>query len=170
MYLGGERGRGITADQLAVYREALPFYDMLRRHAVCVDSVSGNSLIQRNISPSVSMPSIVDHGHVYVTQQQSPFSDIRNKDILISINGRLYPREQAKISVFDSSVQGGDAVWEGLRVYGGRVFKLEEHIGRLISSAQAMDFRAPPSREEIRESVFRVLIGINGSLCLPLPV
>ena len=54
-------------------------------------------------------------------------SDLRNRDILININGELLPRGQAKISVFDSAVQGGDAVWEGLRVYDGKIFQLNEH-------------------------------------------
>ena len=50
--------------------------------------------------------------------------DQRNANILIYINGNLVPRKDAKISVFDSVVQGGDAVWEGLRVYKGRIAAL----------------------------------------------
>ena len=56
--------------------------------------------------------------------------DLRNNDILVHVNGQLVPRADAKVSVFDSSVQGGDAVWEGLRVYDGKVFRLEDHLDR----------------------------------------
>ena len=81
----------------------------------------------------------------------------RNTDILISINGELFPRREAKVSVFDSVVQGGDAVWEGLRVYKGKVFHLEEHLDRLFDSAHALDFRNVPERDFIRNAIFRTL-------------
>jgi branched-chain amino acid aminotransferase group I len=83
--------------------------------------------------------------------------DPRNAAILVYVGDRLYPREEAKVSVFDSSVQGGDTVWEGLRVYQGRIFKLEEHLDRLIDSAKAMAFDHIPSKEEIKEAIFRTL-------------
>ncbi len=54
--------------------------------------------------------------------------DGRNRDILININGKLLARDEAGISPFDSGVQGGDAVWEGLRLYQGRVFRLTEDL------------------------------------------
>lgn len=57
------------------------------------------------------------------------------------VGDRLLPREMAKVSVLDSAVQGGDAVWEGLRVYDGRVFQLDQHLDRLMDSAKAMDFK-----------------------------
>ena len=71
--------------------------------------------------------------------------DPRNHDIKIHVGGELLPRSEAKVSVFDSSVQGGDAVWEGLRLYDGRIFKLTEHLDRLRSSAQALAFAEIPS-------------------------
>ncbi|UII33875.1 aminotransferase class IV [Fulvivirga ulvae] len=83
--------------------------------------------------------------------------DARNENILINIDGKLYPREEAKVSVFDSVVQGGDAVWEGLRIYDGKVFMLEEHIDRLIASAKAMAFAEIPSRESVKEEIFKTL-------------
>ncbi|TDI68621.1 MAG: aminotransferase IV [Bacteroidetes bacterium] len=83
--------------------------------------------------------------------------DPRNKDILININGDLLPRDQAKVSVFDSVVQGGDAVWEGLRVYNGRVFALEEHLERLQHSAKALDFDKIPSSKNVRLALFKTL-------------
>lgn len=83
--------------------------------------------------------------------------DERNRDILISINGRLIHRDQAGISPFDSAVQGGDAVWEGLRVYDGRIFRLTEHLDRLRSSALALAFKGFPSHAEIIEQIRRTL-------------
>jgi branched-chain amino acid aminotransferase group I len=84
--------------------------------------------------------------------------DPRNQHILININGRLYPREEAKVSVFDSTVQGGDAVWEGLRVYQGRIFMLEAHLNRLIDSAKAMDFAETPNLQTLQDEIFKTLI------------
>ena len=81
----------------------------------------------------------------------------KNRDLLININGELIHRDQAGVSPFDSAVQGGDAVWEGLRVYDGRVFKLDEHLDRLRGSAVAMGFAQIPSRDEITEQITRTL-------------
>jgi len=64
----------------------------------------------------------------------------RNRDLIVNINGALLHRDQAGVSPFDSAVQGGDAVWEGLRLYNGRIFKLNEHLDRLRSSALALAF------------------------------
>jgi len=83
--------------------------------------------------------------------------DKRNKDIKVWINGELFHRDQAKISVFDSAVQGGDAVWEGLRVYDGRIFFFEKHLNRLMESAKSMDFTNIPSVEEVKNAVFSTL-------------
>ena len=84
-------------------------------------------------------------------------SDPRNADILVSINGRLRPRAEASVSVFDSAVQGGDAVWEGLRVYDGRVAELEGHLERLQDSAKALAFADIPSSDEVRAAIFATL-------------
>ena len=83
--------------------------------------------------------------------------DQRNKDIKVFIGGKLFPREEAKVSVFDSSVQGGDAVWEGLRVYNGRIFCLDKHIERLQESAKSLLFADIPSAEYIKEAVMTTL-------------
>ncbi len=87
--------------------------------------------------------------------------DPRNAEILVHVDGQLLPRDEAKVSVFDSSVQGGDAVWEGLRVYDGRIAEFDAHIGRLLDSAKAMAFESVPKSEEIRQAVFDTL-GANG--------
>lgn len=83
--------------------------------------------------------------------------DPRNQDIVVHINGELVARNDAKISVFDSAVQGGDAVWEGLRVYRGRIAAFEDHLQRLQNSAKALAFENVPSREAVRDAVFATL-------------
>lgn len=83
--------------------------------------------------------------------------DPRNLDILVCIDGDLVPRQEAKVSVFDSVVQGGDAVWEGLRVYDGRIAALDGHLQRLQDSAKALAFDAIPPSGEIRDAIFRTL-------------
>lgn len=80
-----------------------------------------------------------------------------NKDILVNIDGELVHRDQARISPFDSAVQGGDAVWEGLRVYDGKVFKLNEHLDRLRSSALALAFAEIPTHEHITQEIKKTL-------------
>src|SRR5436189_938470 len=80
-----------------------------------------------------------------------------NRNLLVNISGNLVHRDQAGISPFDSVVQGGDAVWEGLRLYQGRIFKLTEHLDRLRSSALALAFAQIPTREEITEQIRRTL-------------
>ncbi len=81
----------------------------------------------------------------------------KNRHIVYSVNGRLIPRDEPGISPFDSSVQGGDAVWEGLRLYSGRIFKLREHLDRLRSSALALAFESIPSHEQIIEAIRKTL-------------
>jgi len=80
-----------------------------------------------------------------------------NRDLMVNINGELIHRDQAGISPFDSAVQGGDAVWEGLRLYDGRIFRLSEHLDRLRRSATALAFDQIPSHDEIIEQIRRTL-------------
>ncbi len=75
--------------------------------------------------------------------------DERNRDLIVSVGGRLAHRDQAGVSPFDSAVQGGDAVWEGLRLSQGRIFRLAEHLARLRRSAAALAFGPVPPDEEI---------------------
>ena len=81
----------------------------------------------------------------------------KNRDLIVNINGKLVHRDEAGVSPFDSVVQGGDAVWEGLRLYNGRIFRLNEHLDRLRSSALALAFAQIPSHEEIIEQIRRTL-------------
>ncbi|KAK3147191.1 hypothetical protein QOZ80_3BG0279280 [Eleusine coracana subsp. coracana] len=117
--------------------QALPFYNMLKRQ------------VRRTV---VSLePPLHD----------PPLPVPANKKILVWVGDELLPRESAKVSVFDSVVQGGDAVWEGLRIYDGKVFKLDEHLDRLFDSAKAMAFINVPSRDWIKDAIFKTLIA-NG--------
>src|SRR5437899_13064399 len=81
----------------------------------------------------------------------------KNRDVIVNINGQLIHRDQAAISPFDSAVQAGDAVWEGLRLYNGRIFKLIEHLDRLHSSALALAFTEIPPHEKIIDEIKRTL-------------
>src|SRR5438876_3845494 len=81
----------------------------------------------------------------------------KNRDLIVNINGQLVHRDKAGISPFDSAVQGGDAVWEGLRLYNGRIFKLYEHLDRLERSARALSIVDRPPREKIIEELKRTL-------------
>src|SRR5436189_2068513 len=81
----------------------------------------------------------------------------KNRDLIVNINGRLLHRDEAGVSPFDSAVQGGDAVWEGLRLYRGRIFKLHEHLDRLERSARALAFAEIPPHGRIVEELRRTL-------------
>ena len=89
------------------------------------------------------------------------YEDERNADILCWVgppnNGRLVPRDLARVSPFDSAVQGGDAVWEGLRIYDGRILSLHRHLRRLFKSAKAMKFENIHTKEQVVEAIFRTL-------------
>ena len=83
--------------------------------------------------------------------------DERNRDLIVSVAGKLTHRDRAAVSPFDSAVQGGDAVWEGLRVYDGKIFRLDAHLARLRASARALAFEQIPSDEEITHEIRRTL-------------
>jgi branched-chain amino acid aminotransferase len=83
--------------------------------------------------------------------------DERNRDLIVSVAGKLTHRDRAAVSPFDSAVQGGDAVWEGLRLYDGKIFRLDAHLARLRASAKALAFEQIPSDEEITLEIRRTL-------------
>lgn len=83
--------------------------------------------------------------------------DPRNHDLQVSVNGRLHHRDEPRISPFDSVVQGGDGVWEGLRLHHGRIFALDAHLARLRHSATALAFTEIPTAAEIVEQIRRTL-------------
>jgi branched-chain amino acid aminotransferase len=76
---------------------------------------------------------------------------------LIYLNGEFVPAEQAKVSVFDHGFLYGDGVFEGIRAYNGRVFRLEDHVRRLFDSAQAIMLCIPMSQEEMCEAILETL-------------
>lgn len=84
-------------------------------------------------------------------------ADERNRDLLVNINGQIFHRSEAGVSPFDSAVQGGDAVWEGLRLYNGKIFRLEAHLERLRASAKGLAFDAIPSNDEITTEIQKTL-------------
>jgi branched-chain amino acid aminotransferase len=75
----------------------------------------------------------------------------------VSINGKLFDKADAKISVYDHGLLYGDGVFEGLRSYNGRVFRLEDHIDRLYASARAIHLEIPMARSELAEAVVETL-------------
>lgn len=83
--------------------------------------------------------------------------DARNDNLIVNINGELVHRARAAISPFDSSVQNGDGVWEGLRLYDGRIFRLEQHLERLAASAKSLAYERFPAQEKLIEELRRTL-------------
>jgi branched-chain amino acid aminotransferase len=79
------------------------------------------------------------------------------KELQVYIDGKYYPKSQAKISVFDHGLLYGDGIFEGIRAYGGVVFKLKEHIDRLYSSAHMIMLQIPATKEEIIQTVLETL-------------
>ncbi|GAB4231029.1 MAG: D-amino acid aminotransferase [Ekhidna sp.] len=83
--------------------------------------------------------------------------NLKNENIKIWVGDRLYPRAEAKVSVFDSSVQGGDTVWEGLRVYEEGILHLDRHLDRMFESAKALHFAHVPDRKFIKDAIKQTL-------------
>src|SRR4051812_8819264 len=83
--------------------------------------------------------------------------DPRNADILINVNGRLVPRDQAVVSVFDAGFVLGDGVWEGLRVTAGHPAFLEQHLNRLWEGAAAIALDIGRTKHELTKEVYRTL-------------
>jgi branched-chain amino acid aminotransferase len=96
--------------------------------------------------------------------------DERNRDLIVNVGGRLSHRDEAGVSPFDSVVQGGDAVWEGLRLTNGRIFALDEHLARLRRSAHALGFASVPADEAITAEIIRTLAanGMHGGVHIRL--
>jgi len=133
----------------------------------------GNNSSYRTINPSlmpalrISLPAYtylksLTHGHQgRGPPPQSIYEDARNINLLVWVGapgrGRILPREMAGLSPWDSSVQGGDATWEGIRIYRGKIFKLERHLQRLLKSAKALGFESVHTKEEIVEAIFKTL-------------
>jgi branched-chain amino acid aminotransferase len=79
--------------------------------------------------------------------------DVRNESILIWVNGRLLPRAEATVSVYDSGFMLGDGVWEGMRLYDGRWAFLDEHLDRLFEAALAIDLDIGRTKAEVAQAL-----------------
>ncbi len=79
------------------------------------------------------------------------------KELLVYIDGKFYPKSEAKISVYDHGLLYGDGVFEGIRVYNGVIFKLKEHLDRLFRSAHLIMLKIPMSKEEITKNIIETL-------------
>jgi branched-chain amino acid aminotransferase len=89
----------------------------------------------------------------HVSTHQSE-EDTRNEDILIWVDGRIVPKAQAVVSVYDSGFMLGDGVWEGIRLYDGRWAFLDDHLDRLFEAAKAIDLDLARTRDDIRQAIF----------------
>ena len=98
--------------------------------------------------------------------------DPRNAEILININGELFPRAEAKISVFDSGFILGDGVWEGLRLHGGKLAFIGQHMKRLYEGAKALDMDIGLSPDELVTRVYQTCEanGMNSDVHIRLMV
>jgi branched-chain amino acid aminotransferase len=81
----------------------------------------------------------------------------KNASLIVNINGQLVSRHEAAVSPFDSSVQNGDAVWEGLRLYNRRIFRLAQHLDRLRNSAALLQYAGYPSDEFLTDQLRKTL-------------
>jgi len=84
-------------------------------------------------------------------------ADERNDNILIYVNGQMVHRDQATVSVYDSGFMLGDGIWEGLRVYDGRISFLDEHLDRLFEAALYLDLDIGKTREELTAAIWETL-------------
>ena len=87
----------------------------------------------------------------------SYISNKKNKDIFININGELFHRNEAKISVFDSGFLLGDGIWEGIRLHHSKLMFINEHLERLFNSAKGISLEVPLSKKEIIMEIEKVL-------------
>lgn len=78
-------------------------------------------------------------------------------ELQIWVDGSIHPRHDARVSVFDAGFQSGDAVWEGLRVYNGTVFRLNEHLDRLRASANAVGIKLPLSLDALGQAIYATI-------------
>ena len=82
----------------------------------------------------------------------------KNENIYININGELFSRNKAKISVFDSGFLLGDGVWEGIRLHKSKLVFISEHLDRLFNSARGISLNIPLSKDEIIFEIEKVLL------------
>ena len=91
---------------------------------------------------------MTDHQTTHAAQE-----DARNEEILIWLNGRIVPKAEALVSVYDSGFMLGDGVWEGLRLYNGKWAFVDEHLDRLFEAARAIDLDIGMTREAMLKAI-----------------
>lgn len=87
--------------------------------------------------------------------------DERNKDVLVYVNGEIVPRDEAKISVFDSGFLLGDGIWESFRLHNGKLAFVSQHLDRLNANSKALDLDLEMSPEDIINEVYRTIKANN---------
>jgi len=87
----------------------------------------------------------------------SYIADTRNDNVIIDVNGAHFPRAEAKVSVFDSGFMLGDGVWEGLRIHGGRIAFLDQHLQRLYRGAKAIAMDVGITPDQLKKRLYGVL-------------
>ena len=85
----------------------------------------------------------------------------KNDNIFININGELFLRNEARISVFDSGFLLGDGIWEGIRLHHSKLVFIEEHLDRLFDSAKGISLKIHFSRQQIIDEIFKALYKNN---------
>jgi branched-chain amino acid aminotransferase len=80
--------------------------------------------------------------------------DARNETLMLWLNGRIVPKAQALVSVYDAGFMLGDGVWEGIRLYNGRWSFIDEHMDRLFEAAKAIDMDIAMTKDQVRQAIF----------------
>lgn len=91
---------------------------------------------------------MTDHVSTHASEE-----DIRNESILIYVDGRIVPKRDAVVSVYDSGFMLGDGVWEGIRLYDGRWAFVDEHIDRLFDAAKCIDLDIAMTKAEVKQAL-----------------
>ncbi|CAI7750295.1 unnamed protein product [Closterium sp. NIES-54] len=137
-------------EHYSLLEDCRPFYSLLHSKALVPLTTAADS--------STTAPTTISPYPSVSPLPSPPLPVPANKQLLVWVGEEgLVPQRDAKIHVLDSAVQGGDAVWEGLRVYDGRIFKLLEHLDRLFDSAKAMAFANVPPREHVVQALVSTL-------------
>ena len=107
--------------------------------------------------PQIILPGILFQSNMIKRGTHRYVADARNKQIMIYINGKIVPRKDASISVFDSGFLLGDGVWEGIRLYNGNFCFIEEHIQRLFYGAKQLKIHIGKSKKELIALLYKTI-------------
>ena len=101
----------------------------------------------------VEMNNHINPGKIESHSTHDSEEDVRNRDIKIFVNGEIVPRDEAKVSVYDSGFMLGDGMWEGMRLYDGKWAFFDEHMDRLFDSCKAVSIDIGMTREEVADAM-----------------